>query len=44
MFEQKKTKQDEQNLAYSLIESPEVTTKLPSYVRPANSFSAAEGS
>ncbi len=24
MFEQKKTKQDEQNLAYSLIESPEL--------------------
>ena len=34
MFEQKKTKQDEQNLAYSSIESPEVTEKrLSAYDR-----------
>lgn len=29
MFEQKKTKQDEQNLAYSSIESPEVRKSDP---------------
>lgn len=29
MFEQKKTKQDEQNLAYSLIESPELGENDP---------------
>jgi hypothetical protein len=33
MFEQKKTKQDEQNLAYSLIQSPELGASKPNLFR-----------
>ena len=39
MFEQKKTKQDEQKNVYSLIELPEVTGEHTSQVRPGISLS-----
>ena len=42
MFEQKKTKQDEQNLAYSSIESPEVGKNQPRLINVPNIFNAPQ--